>query len=71
MKNKLPLVLLFAWFFLLSVNSQASSSDFKIIGYYLLKPALKANLAEVPFDKLTHVNLAFLNPDKSGNFNQN
>ena len=71
MKIKLSLLLLFACLVSVSVNSQTSSSDFKIIGYTLLKPALGGNLAEVPFDKLTHINLSFLNPDKSGNFNQN
>src|SRR5690554_5252793 len=71
MKIRFSLVLLFACFISLNASSQTASSDFKIIGYTLLRPALNANLAEVPFDKLTHINLSFLNPDKSGNFNQN
>jgi chitinase len=31
---------------------------------------MSVNLASVPFDKLTHVNLSFLNPDTSGTFTQ-
>jgi GH18 family chitinase len=41
---------------------------FKVIGYYSLRAAMAADVASVPFDKLTHINLAFLNPDPQGNF---
>ena len=31
---------------------------------------MTADLNTIPFDKLTHINLYFLNPDSLGNFNQ-
>lgn len=43
-------------------------SKFKVIGYYSLNAAITADLNTVPFDKLTHINLFFLNPDTLGNF---
>jgi GH18 family chitinase len=54
---------------LLSLNSEAqtSSDRLKVVGYYSLKSAM-ANPKDVPFKKLTHVNLWFLNPDTLGNF---
>ena len=48
--------------------SQGESPAFKIIGYYSLRAAMAADPATVPFEKLTHVNLSFLNPDADGNF---
>ncbi|MFA6944964.1 MAG: glycosyl hydrolase family 18 protein [Pedobacter sp.] len=55
--------------------SQAKSHSekkpkFRVVGYYSLKAAMSADLKTVPFDKLTHINLSFLNPDTLGNFNQ-
>jgi GH18 family chitinase len=40
------------------------------VGYYSLKAAMTDSLTSVPFDKLTHINLWFLNPDSAGNFTQ-
>ena len=51
-------------------HAQTDRSSFKVIGYYSLRAAMTADPASVPFDKLTHVNLSFLNPDASGNFTQ-
>lgn len=60
------IVLLLSFFPLLS---GAQSSGFRIVGYYSLNAALKWEEAkEVPFKRLTHINLWFLNPDSSGNF---
>lgn len=61
--------------FLLSVTSwalsaQNTSSPFKIVGYYPIDQAMKVDTSEVPFDKLTHIILAFVNPDSVGNLNQ-
>lgn len=50
-----------------SVNHK---ENFKIVGYYSLQSAMTVDPDSVPFDKLTHVNLWFLNPDSLGNFNQ-
>ncbi len=55
---------------LLSVQAQDGSTEFKIVGYYSLRAALTADVATVPYEQLTHINLAFLNPDSLGNFNQ-
>jgi GH18 family chitinase len=67
--------ILSAFSFLLILNIQVQSqtkteSDFRVVGYYSLKAAMNADLKTVPFDKLTHINLSFLNPDTLGIFNQ-
>ena len=46
-----------------------SASAFKIVGYYSLQSAM-TDSNKVPFGKLTHINLYFLNPDSSGKFTQ-
>lgn len=51
-------------------QAQSGRASFRVIGYYSLRAAMAADPATVPFDKLTHVNLSFLNPDTSGNFAQ-
>lgn len=60
-------------FFNSSLQGQSSngSSPFKIIGYYSLSAAMQVNPDTVPYDKVTHINLWFLNPDSLGNFQQN
>lgn len=57
---------------LLSVKGQMTDrkSEFKIIGYYPLASAIADSIDSVPFDKLTHINLWFVNPDTSGIFTQ-
>ncbi len=68
--------------FLLSALSLLSFSQkknkmesFKIVGYYFLNAALRdtvhADSSYLFLNKITHLNLAFINPDSSGNFNQN
>lgn len=66
-------IILFIGLAFLSSPIQGQSlkkSDFRIVGYYSLKAAMSADLKTVPFKKLTHINLSFLNPDTLGNFNQ-
>lgn len=70
MKFKFFQILVFFCLVSLKSNAQNSKSDFKIVGYYPLNAAMKADTSNVPFNQLTHINLAFVNPDKSGNFNQ-
>jgi chitinase len=53
---------------ILSAKAQTANDKFKIVGYYSIRAALTADVNTVPFDKLTHVNLYFLNPDTLGNF---
>jgi chitinase len=58
--------------FLLSTGKGQTSNDttpFRIVGYYSLESAMKTESKDLPFSKLTHINLYFLNPDSSGNFN--
>ncbi len=45
-------------------------SKFRIVGYYSLNAAMNVDLKIIPFDKLTHINLYFLNPDTTGNLSQ-
>lgn len=47
------------------------NTSFKIIGYYSLKYALTKKPSNAPLNKLTQVNLFFLNPDSTGRFKQN
>ncbi len=72
---KLRLSLLIPVIILLSscTKSQPSNSKppFRIVGYYPLQSAMTDTLSNVPFDKLTHINLWFLNPDTLGNFARN
>jgi GH18 family chitinase len=49
------------------VRAQNTSSSFKIVGYYPIDVAMKVDTSEVPFNKLTHIILAFVNPDSAGN----
>jgi GH18 family chitinase len=54
----------------LMVRAQNTSSSFKIVGYYPIDVAMKVDTSEVPFNKLTHIILAFVNPDSAGNLTQ-
>lgn len=55
----------------ISFSLRSQPTDFKIVGYYSLTSALNWREAkEVPFKRLTHVNLWFLNPDSLGNFSR-
>ena len=67
-----PLLILLA-IFCISLRAPAAETEpnFKIVGYYPTEAAMKVDPSTVPFDKLTHINLAFVNPDNSGNFKQN
>ncbi len=71
MKLKCLLTLVFASITSMSLSAQITSSSFKIVGYYPFDQAMKVDTSEMPFDKLTHVDLAFVNPDSVGNLNQN
>src|SRR5688500_2156469 len=51
-------------------NAQNTASSFKIIGYYPIDQAMRADTSEVPSNRLTHIILAFVNPDSLGNLNQ-
>jgi chitinase len=71
MKIKLCILIPFFVFLLSATKAQPlNDSAFKIVGYYSLKSAM-TDFKNVPFSKLTHINLYFLNPDSTGNFKQN
>jgi chitinase len=70
MKSKFLPFLVFTAITSLTVSAQNTSSSFKIVGYYPIDQAMKVDTSEVPFDKLTHIMLAFVNPDSLGNLNQ-
>ncbi|MEP6595141.1 MAG: glycosyl hydrolase family 18 protein [Ginsengibacter sp.] len=72
MKLKLSLLVPVIILLLSCLKSQEPNdkSQFKIVGYYSLQSAMTDDLINVPFDKLTHINLWFLNPDSTGNFTQ-
>ncbi len=70
MKLKSLPILVFVSISSLALSAQNTSSAFKIIGYYPIDQAMKVDTSEVPFDKLTHIDLAFVNPDSLGNLNQ-
>jgi chitinase len=74
MQMKLRLCLLIPAIILLLSSTQGQpandKSQFKIVGYYSLQSAMTDSLSNVPFDKVTHINLWFLNPDTLGNFTQ-
>ena len=53
-----------------SKPGKSAKKKFRVVGYYSLKSAMSADIKTVPFDKLTHINLSFLNPDTLGNFTQ-
>ncbi len=55
---------------MVSAMAQTTKPKFKIVGYYQLRALPTANLKTFPFDKMTHINLSFMNPDTLGNFTQ-
>ncbi len=59
-------------FYVLNAKSQPAidSGVFRIIGYYSLQSAMKGDFKNVPFNKLTHINVYFLNPDSNGVFSK-
>lgn len=73
----------FSILFLLLISSASMSQkkmkrpsgSFKIVGYYFLYTAVRdtvhADSTYLFLNKITHLNIAFINPDPEGNFNQN
>jgi chitinase len=68
MKTRLYLLILL----LTCLQFQAISrpKKYRITGNLSLRAAMTADLKTIPFDKLTYINLTFLNPDTSGNFTE-
>jgi GH18 family chitinase len=59
--------LLTATALLLSVM-HTSQAQFRVIGYIFSRGNIVADLKQVDLDKLTHLNIAFINPDTTGVF---
>jgi len=55
-------------FSILKAETRDSGTQFRIVAYYSMQSAMTKDFKDVPFDKLTHINLYFLNPDSSGNY---
>src|SRR5688572_5234097 len=69
MKIKSFLLIPVLAFLFLPAKAQTSNEApaFRVVGYYSLQSAMTADFKNVPFDKVTHINLYFLNPDSLGN----
>jgi chitinase len=48
--------------------SKTAKADFKVIGYMFANGDLLERSAAIDFTKITHLNVAFINPDAAGNF---
>ena len=76
--NKKRFLILFflSIFAYVNVTAQRKNShnQFKVVGYYFLNAALRdtahTDSNYLFLNKITHLNIAFINPDSSGNFNQ-
>jgi len=78
MKIKFSILIIFFSLFYLAVLGQKrnkkSQTEFKVVGYYFLNAAIKDTIyADSNYhflNKITHLNIAFINPDSTGNFQQ-
>lgn len=50
----------------LAVNAQ--QTPFRVIGYLRLQNITDGQYSKVDYSKVTHINIAFINPDSTGNF---
>jgi len=69
MRQKVLFLILALCLIILPVNGQSDKPAFRVVGYYSLRSAMNG-FPKFPFNKVTHVNLYFLNPDSLGNFTQ-
>ncbi len=70
MKKNVALIYAFLLLTLPAFAQGPAKPKFKIVGYYQLKAIPTTDLSTIPFDKLTHINLSFMNPDTLGNFKE-
>ncbi|UKT66125.1 glycosyl hydrolase family 18 protein [Pedobacter mucosus] len=45
-----------------------ASAQFKVVGYIRSKASVVSDLKKIDLSKITHLNIAFINPDTTGNF---
>ncbi len=76
MKIKFSFFLLFLFISTSATSQQThkkTTTSFKVVGYYFLKAALldtvHSDSNHLFLNKITHLNIAFINPDYTGNFN--
>lgn len=66
------LLLLMSFISLFVFSQETNNRSFKVVGYYFLNAALKdttyADSSYRFLDRITHLNIAFINPDADGNF---
>lgn len=75
---KFPLLILFLFLISSETTSQRKNkypkTTFKVVGYYFLNSAIRdtifADSNYLFLDGITHLNIAFINPDSTGNFKQ-
>lgn len=67
MRQKAFFIIMLFSLLIYPIKAQNSKTHFRIVGYYSLRSAMK-DFSNIPFKRLTHVNLFFLNPDSLGNF---
>jgi chitinase len=66
MKKKCVLLILSLLLFLPQLKAQSSKPAFRIIGYF--RGNLEHDVDKIHFRKITHLNVAFINPDAAGTF---
>lgn len=54
--------------FLFAVVSHSCFAQFKVIGYIWSRADMVEDLHKIDLDKITHLNIAFINPDPDGKF---
>jgi GH18 family chitinase len=67
MRLRLLFVLVIISYLTTPLQAANRKDDFRIVGYYSIRSAMN-DFKNVPFNKLTHINLYFHNPDTLGNF---
>src|SRR5919112_2025884 len=75
---KLTLLILFLFLISSKTTSQRENkypkTAFKVVGYYFLNSAIRdttySDSNYLFLDRITHLNIAFINPDSTGNFKQ-
>lgn len=65
---KRSFLLLAVMFCYMLVNAQPAK--FRVIGYLRLDNIIDGDADKIDFSKITHVNIAFINPDSTGNFTE-
>jgi len=48
--------------------ANAQPTRFRVIGYLRLDNIVKGDASKIDYSKITHLNIAFINPDSAGNF---